>query len=444
MSRSFATVARQLKWGAVAAAAWVCTQVPAQTLSALVDVAKAYDAQVLAAQKQVDAALARADQSRASLLPQVGLGGGYTIADTDWNAHTKARSLALSASQSLYNQANDVGRDQARLAVEQAHIQLSQAEQALMANVSQAYFDLLSAKAQLIVIAASKKAAAEQLARAKRNFEVGTATITDTHEAQAQYDRIIAAEISAQNDERVKQLALDQLVGQNQVKPHDLRNGVALPSMEPQNVEAWVNQGLGNNPQIKLAQLGVRAAELDIDKVKAGRMPTVDLAYKYTDPKVIGSDCRTLASGGSSICNNQSLSLSFSVPLFTGYAIENGVKAAVANKASTEAQMSNAQRSVSQNIRQAYFSLLSGTSQIKALQAAVASSQSALDANRTGYEVGVRINADVLNAQTQLYQTEVSLTTARYNVLNGGIKLRQAAGTLSKQDLEAIDRLLQP
>lgn len=433
---------RPLKFATIAAAVWAFGQVNAQTLGALVETAKSYDAQILAAQSSLQVAKAKAEQSRSTQLPTVGLGGGYTIADTDMNADTKARSVALSASQSLYNKSNEVVRDQAALGIESAQIKLEQAEQTLMANVSQAYFDLLSAKAQLKVIAASKKAATEQLERAKRNFEVGTSTITDTHEAQAQYDRIVASEIAAQNDERVKQLALDQWVGKSGVKPYDLRANAVLPNIQPQDAEAWVKQGLANNPQLKLAQIGLRSADFDIAKAKASRMPTVDLAYKYTDPKVIGSDCAKSPSGGSSICNNQSLTLSFSLPLFTGFAVENGIKAAVASKASTEAELSSAQRSVAQGIRQAYFGLLSGHSQIKALQAAVASSQSALDANKTGYDVGVRINADVLNAQSQLYQTEVALTTARYSVLTGGIKLRQAAGTLSAKDLAEIDALL--
>lgn len=441
MSDSPVFVARQLKWVAIAAATWACTLTSAQTLSELVETAKGYDAPIQAARKALEAAQATADQSQSSLWPSVGLGGGYKLTDTDQNPDGKARSVTLSATQALYNRGNSLLRDQAALGIESAQLKLLEAEQALMANVSQAYFDLLGARAQLKVISASKKAATEQLERAKRNFEVGTSTITDTHEAQAQYDRIVASEIAAQNDERVKQLALDQLVGKNNIQPHDLRADVALPSIATQSVDEWVKLGLMNSPQIKLVKIGLRSAAFEIDKAQAKRLPSVDLKYEYNDLKVIGRNCQL---GSPTVCSNQALTLSASVPLFAGYAIENGIKAAVANQQSTQAQLEGAQRNVSQGIRQAYFGLLSGKSQIQALQAAVASSQSALDANKTGYDVGVRINADVLNAQSQLYQTEAALTTARYSLLTGGIKLRQAAGTLSKQDLAAIDALLQP
>jgi outer membrane protein len=84
----------------------------------------------------------------------------------------------------------------------------------------------------------------------------------------------------------------------------------------------------------------------------------------------------------------------------------------------------------------------SGLGQVNALQAAEASTQSALDANLLGYQVGVRINIDVLNAQSQLYQTKRDLAQARYNVLTGSLRLKQAAGTLTAEDLLAIDALL--
>lgn len=442
MDRPLARLKTTVELSLLVAAAWACGAAQAQSLSALAALAKDYDAQVQAAQRQVDVATAQAQQSRAALLPTVGLGGSYTIADADANAHTKSRNITLSASQPLYNRGNRLKHEQAQLAIESAQIQLRQAQQDLMARLAQAYFDLLGAKAQLVTIGASKRAAAEQLERAKRNFEVGTATITDTHEAQAQFDRIVAAQIAAQNDASVAQLALDHTVGQNAVLPRDLRADATLPDPAASDVQTWVQQGLDNNPQLQAARVGLRSADFEIDKAKAGHLPTVNLNYNYNDPKVIGSNCRTLASGGSSICNNQSLTLSVSLPLFAGYAVQNGIKASIASKASSEAKLSEAQRTVAQGIRQAFFNLRSGASQIKALQAAVASSQSALKANQTGYEVGVRINADVLAAQSQLYQTQVDLSKARYRLLTGDIKLRQAAGTLSLQDLQAVDGLL--
>jgi outer membrane protein len=436
MSKSLPFSIQTLRWAAVAAAlSCGAGAAAAQTLSELVNLGRSYDATYLAAKDQVNASVARAEQAKAGLLPTVGASGSLSYTDIDRNDVVKRRALGLSAVQPLFRKANTVGYDQAQLGVDVAQAQLKVAEQDLMVRLSQAYFDVLAARAQLVTVEASKKAVKEQLERAKRNFEVGTATITDTREAQAQYDRIIAAEIAAQNDAKVKQLALDQMVGQDNVEPHDLRADVALPSVTPKDVNHWVEQALANNGQVQMAQIALKSAGLSIDKAKAGHLPTVDLSYTYSNPRVVGYRC---APGATTVCSSQALALSVNVPLFAGYAIQNQVKEAVALESKARADLTNAQRSVSQITRSAYYGVLSGQSQISALQAAVASSQSALDANKTGYEVGVRINADVLNSQSQLFQTQVDLTKARYNVVLGAIKLRQAVGVLSQADLGDI------
>ena len=122
--------------------------------------------------------------------------------------------------------------------------------------------------------------------------------------------------------------------------------------------------------------------------------------------------------------------------------MQNRVKETLALEQKAEADLETARRNVAQATRSAFFGVQSGIGQVKALEAAEQSSQSALDANKLGYQVGVRINIDVLNAQSQLYQTKRDLAQARYNVLLGTLKLRQAAGTLTLDDVQAINALL--
>ena len=132
------------------------------------------------------------------------------------------------------------------------------------------------------------------------------------------------------------------------------------------------------------------------------------------------------------------------VPLFAGFAVQNRVRETVSLEDKAQADLENARRTVAQNTRAAYFGLVSGQGQVRALEAAEASSQSALDANKLGYQVGVRINIDVLNSQSQLFQTKRDLAKARYDVLLGDLKLRQANGTLTPEDLQKINALLAP
>ena len=279
---------------------------------------------------------------------------------------------------------------------------------------------------------------AEQLAAAKRNFEVGTSTITDTREAQARFDLVIAQEIAAENDLRVKRIALDQLVGKSGVAPKALALPVKLPDVLPADVNMWVTQSQENHPSIKAAELTVDIAKLETTKAQAGEKPTVDLTGSYGLAYGSGS----AFSRANTESRNLTIGIALNYPLFTGYAAQNRIKETLQLEDKARNDLEAAKRTIAQATRTAYFSVLSGLGQAKALEAAEASSQSALDANKLGYQVGVRINIDVLNSQSQLFQTKRDLARARYDVLVGGLRLRQANGTLKAEDLAPVNALL--
>ncbi|GAA6140451.1 TolC family outer membrane protein [Hydrogenophaga sp. 5NK40-0174] len=422
------------------ASSWV----QAQGLIELYEAAREYDATYLAARSQYDANLAQADQARAGLLPQAGLSAGIFRSNLDVNGAPNTRDLdsrevTLSASQPLYRPSNYASNEQARLSVDVAQAQLKAAEQELIIRITQAYFDVLAAQDTVAFVTAQKEAVEQQLAAAKRNFEVGTTTVTDSREAQARFDLVQAQEIAAENDLRVKRLALDQLVGRSSVTPKPLTAPVSLPAVTPADVEAWVQTALENNTSVQQASKAVEIARLEIDKAKAGHKPTLDLVGQYEY-----SDAPSNTSPANVRSKTATVGLQFNLPLFAGFAVQNGVKKALALEAKARADKESAVRAVSQATRSAYLGVLAGMSQVKALEAAEASSQSALDANKLGYQVGVRINIDVLNAQSQLFQTKRDLAAARHNVLIGGLRLRQASGTLSPEDLTPIQNLLTP
>ncbi|MEZ5662305.1 MAG: TolC family outer membrane protein [Burkholderiaceae bacterium] len=416
----------------------------AQSLLEVYETARGYDSTLLAARQQHEANLARADQARAGLLPQAALSAGANWANVDSSAMpgsrgTDSQNVALSASQPLYRPANRISREQALLSTEASEAQLAIAEQDLIVRTSQAYFDVLAAQDTVTFTGALKAAVEEQLAAAKRAFEVGTATITDTREAQARYDLVLAQEIAAQNDLRVKKLALDQLVGKQDVKPLVLAAPVTIPAVVPDSAEAWVARALDQHPAILAATRARDIAQLETRKADAGHKPTLDLVGQY---QVARGPSSTGVPPGQIRTNTASIGLQFNLPLFAGYAIQNRVKETLALEQKAEADLESATRNISQGTRTAYFGVLSGMGQIKALEAAEASSQSALEANQLGYQVGVRINIDVLNAQSQLFQTKRDLSQARYNVLVGQLRLKQASGQLSAEDIRPVDALL--
>lgn len=419
-----------------------------QSLIELYDAARGYDATYQGARAQYDANLARAAQAKAGILPAVGLSANATAThqelSTDNLAITRGiptQAAGINATQPLYRPANWATYEQSKRQLDIAEDVLKIAEQDLVVRVSQAYFDVLSSQDSLALVRAQKIGVAEQLASAKRNFEVGTSTITDTREAQARYDLVLAQEIAAENDLQVKKIVLDQLVGRTGTQPIPLAAPVALPTVQPADINAWVTQADEVHPAIDQARLGLEVAKLEVEKAQAGHKPTLDaqLGYNATNNP---NGSTTSTTTGKVRVNAASIALVFNMPLFAGYATENRVKETLALEENSRQTLESTRRSVSQSTRSAYLGLISGAGQVKALEAAEASSQSALDANRLGYQVGVRINIDVLNSQAQLFQTKRDLAVARYSVLVGNLKLRQANGTLSADDLQAINDTL--
>lgn len=429
-----------LAWGAAFAA-----PVQAQSLITLVESARQYDAQWQSAQAQLEAAQRRADQTRAGLLPSASLSAGLSRAETGVNNQPRNLSLttqtaSINASQPLYRPANRITVEQGLRGVDAAQAQLDAVAQDLLVRVSQAYFDVLAAKDTLTFVQAQKAAVSEQLAAAKRNFEVGTSTITDSREAQARYDLVIAQEIAADNDLRVKNLALDQIVGVSSSQPLPLAQPLALAPLQPDQPAPWVQQAEADQPMVRQATIALRVAELETRKANTGHLPTLDAQVGLSLQR--SPEGTVTAPGVSSRTHSASIGLALNVPLFAGFSVQNRIKETLALEDKARADLENLRRSAAHSARAAFYGVQSGMGQIKALEAAEASSQSALEANQLGYQVGVRINIDVLNSQSQLYQTKRDLALARYNVLMGTLKLRQSAGSLVLEDIQAIDALL--
>ncbi len=431
----------------VAVGAALALPAQAQSLIDLYQSARSFDASYQSAKSQFDATLAKADQAKSAILPVANLALGLSrstqevIPDLGPSSDRSfgTQSATVSASQALYRPANWASYQQGIKQIDLAQVQLVSADQDLIVRVGQGYFDVLAAQDSLTFVKAQKTAVAEQLASAKRNFEVGTSTITDTREAQARYDLVIAQEIAAENDLRVKKIALDQLVGKDNAQPLALALPLKLPALQPDNVNVWVQQSETVHPAIGQGQIALDVALLETKKAQAGHKPTLDLSASYTAMNNLEGNSTV---GVGSRVNAGSIGLSFNLPLFAGFATQNRIKETIALEDKARNDLEGAKRAVAQGTRTAFFGVLSGQGQVAALEAAEASSQSALDANKLGYQVGVRINIDVLNSQSQLFDTKAKLAKARYDVLLGGLKLRQANGTLKADDLQSVNSLL--
>ena len=429
-----------------------------QSLLELYQAAQSYDASYQAVQAQLDATSAKTEQVQAQYAPVVSLQGSLaqgwqqSKSYTDSYDYTTQKNemdgtLSLAFSQTLYSRLNELSMTSAQRNAAVVELALATARQDLMVRVSSAYFDVLAARDSLEFVRAQKTAVGEQLAAAKRNFEVGTSTITDTREAQARFDLVIAQEIAAQNDLTVRQSLLDQLVGRKDLKPQSLRLPLRMPAVLGTDNE-WAALTEQYLPQIQSKRTELELARLETEKARADTSPTVSLT---------GSLGKVFPWGGSNTSNDTtgvntfthsrdtqtgSVGLVVNIPLFTGSTRGAKLRETLALEDKTRNDLQALTRNAQQTTRTVFYGLHSLAGQVKAYEAAEASSQSALDANRLGYQVGVRINIDVLNAQSQLYDTKAKLAKARYDVLVSNLKLRQAAGTLAESNLEEIDGLL--
>ena len=407
--------------------------------------AQANDPVFAAARATQQAGQEKLSQGRSLLMPSINLNANTTFnnqnakyqgflspASGDYNYNSNGYGLTLV--QPLFRQQNWQAYSESELQAEQAAIQLKIAEQDLILRTAQAYFDVLIAQDSVGLAEAQKTSISEQLEQAKRNFDVGSATITDTLEAQARFDLTGAQQIAAQNNLEIKRSALQQLIN---AMPKDLKplgKDFKLEAPQPADMDKWVETAQSGNLQLAIAQAGAEIADKEVARNRGGHYPTVDLVANYSNNSTGGVMANDTTS--------RSVGVQLNMPLFQGGAVNSKWREAEANRERARQELENARRNVAQLTRQAYLGVVSGIAQVQALQQALASSVSVLDASKLGHEVGVRTNLDVLNAQQQLYSTRRDLYQAQYNYLVSELQLKAAVGSLGEDDLSKVNQAL--
>ncbi|WP_298623586.1 TolC family outer membrane protein [uncultured Zoogloea sp.] len=408
--------------------------------------ALSYDAALASARASLEAGREKLPQGRAGLLPSLNLTGNSSWNDVDLKHYDVTRGYnsngwQVQLTQPLFRWQNWVQYKQGEMQVALAEAQYQLARQDLTLRAAQAYFDVLVAQDVLAAASALHEANTQQLALAKKSFEVGTVTVTDVHEAQSRADLSSAQVIAAESDLAVKRHALLVLTGKEPDALKGLRKGVALSRPEPADIQAWVNSAENGSYTVQAAQVAQEISQREVERNRAGHLPTVDLVASYGNTASSTAPLSALTPIRTST-DSTVVGVQLALPLFQGGSVSSRVREASALRDKASADLDNARRTAAQNARQAYLGVTSGLAQVKAFEAAQVSSRSALDANKLGYEVGVRINIDVLNAQSQLYDTLQKLSKARYDTLLAQLKLKAAAGTLGDEDIKAINGLL--
>jgi outer membrane protein len=385
------------------------------------------------------------------LLPSASASVSRSRTDFDASSDANAASISdtsgrygntyvVTLTQPLFRLDRIASFNQERERAKAGEVNSAQARIDALLRVTQSYFDVLVAQDGLASVDAELKAIGQQLESAKRNFEVGTATITDQQEAQARFDLATAKQIAAKNDLDVKRTSLAQLVG----KPpppvlSGLRDSVTLKMPEPLDVTRWVEQARTANLKVQAANTTAEIAKSEVMRVvSADNLPSIDLVAKKTrvDPY------RFSSSATYDRADTDTLSIEMTLPLFNGGIAVNKAREVIALRDKSGFDLENERRTAEQTARTSFLGVLAGLSQVKAFEAAEKSSRLALESNLLGYEVGVRINIDVLNAQQQLFTTQKDLSKARYDTLINGLKLKASVGALSETDIDEVNGLL--
>jgi outer membrane protein len=411
------------------------------------------DSQFAAARFQYQATLERTPQARAGVLPSVGLnanlfqnhGDARSEIDTGAGIVTREGSNAynsygagLSLSVPVYRPQNWETLEQARLVVSQGENLLELARQDLLLRVTAAYFNVLAARDLVDALEVSKEATLQQQAQAKREFEVGTKTIIDTNEAQARYDQILAQLQVAVGQLLVRRNELQAIVGRAPEVLAALADRPNLQLPQPNEIDAWVKAAEEANYGVRIARAGTEIAAREVQRTRDGHKPTVDLVAGYNLNRSTGSAFSDLSARS----NTASVGLQLNLPLYTGGLTQSRVREALSLEQKSTADLETTRRNAANAARSAFTGVNYGLAQVQALESAEVSARTQLDSTRLGYQVGVRIQLDVLNATTQLVSTQRELKRARYDFLLNGLSLKAAAGALNEDDIRAINALL--
>ncbi len=385
-------------------------------------------------------------QGRANLLPNIALSGHTTYTRERVENHKSSLTnhwdfngygYAMTLTQPLFHWQHWLGYDQSKLTVAQAEAALGNAKQDLILRSTQAYFDVLQAAENLKAAESLKSSVFGQLDIATKAFTIGTGIKTDVHDAQTRYELASSQVIAAQTELELRKRVLESIMGAS--APHLTKklDGVTLAPPQPNDLSKWLAAAEQGNLAVQQQRLMVEIARREVDRQRAGHLPTLNLVA------TVGRSS-TLNSGAREISDDEKISLQLNVPIFEGYAVSSRSAEAAANHSATQHALETVRRGAVLGTQQAYLGVINGLTQIRTLQAAYQAAQSAVISNKDAFDVGVRLNVDVLNAQSQAFNTYRELNRARVDTLMAQLKLKAAVGSLGEDDVIAINSLLNP
>ena len=415
----------------------------AETLEEIYNLAVFNDPQLGAAEASFLSRNEIVAQSRARILPNISVVGQTSdnmrripTNPSPPASHYNDHSWAAVLNQPIFRLDSWYTFQQSKSIQAEAIANFSAEQQALIIRVSQSYFAILDANAGLSATRAERDAVQRQLEQVQQRFDVGLVAITDVLESQAAYDSSTVNVIESEGAQSTSFEPLLRLTGRNLTSVSPLIENFPIKYPDPQNEDDWVNTALQNNYTLIAARAKLRSAERGLQIAKTGHYPTIDAEAAWSHN----------VSGTSSFLGNKidqrSLSLKIRVPVYQGGGVRSGVKQARFNLEAAQKNLDLVEKQVAEATRVLYTAINTDVARVRARLRGIESSQSALDATQTGYEVGTRNIVDVLNAQQSLFLSQFQYAKARYTYVIDTLLLKQSVGTLNAEDLYALNRFL--
>ncbi|UOG92422.1 MAG: TolC family outer membrane protein [Candidatus Thiothrix sulfatifontis] len=425
----------------------VTQQAQAENLLQVYQQAKGYDAQFKALESDYLAILERKPQALAALKPQVGVSAAATqsrqrttrdasLLDSDDVGGSTSSSYSLNVSKSLYNKALNAQVEQADSVIAQASAGLEAEREGLILRVAEAYFNFLLAQDNLEFARTEKDAISRQLEQTRAYFDAGRSAITDVKEAESRYDLAVAQEINAVNQLDLGREQLRVLTGGFYQTLNAPAANLPLTVPAPTDIEQWVKTAKANNKRLIASQFAIQSAKTVIDIQRAAKKPVVDLVAKQT-----GSDTQSSAEIDPQNYG-ASVGVQVSMPLYTGGSTDSKIREAQHDFRQAQQRFEFENRTTEQQARNAFLTVQSSISQVKANQRALASAETAAEATQAGFEVGTRTAVDVLTSLRNVFSARRDYSQTRYTYLLNTLKLRQAAGTLTDKDIANMNTFM--
>ena len=430
----------------------------ADDLAQIYQLAVNNDPALLRAAAERDAAQKNVDIAKSAFWPQLTGQAGYSESTSESESYFETQdayvtlesertgwNAGITLNQSIFDWSTWQQADIAEKQAYQAEVAYRGAAQQLMLRVINAYFGALQAQDDLAFAEAEKRAIERQLKQTKQRFSVGLTAITDVHEAQAQYDSAVAAEIQARNAVKIAFENVREITGQYPQTLAGLQTDAFEPAEPtPAEVRDWVTKAENGNLSLMQSMVAVDIAEQRIKVEQSGHYPTVSLNAQYSTQD---NETDTSGSGFSFYSNppsldSKSIGLNLNVPIFSGFRTTALTAQARDNYVATSQTMVETRRTVEREVRNAFYDVNASLASIRAFEQAVTSAESALKATEAGFEVGTRTIVDVLNSTRNLFNARRNLAEARYGFIRQRLALEQSIGDLTPEDLRGINAAL--